>query len=152
MSTNDLSVRPLNPAHSGRIVELVQLLNPKLRAEVLVDRLRQQWALEGYHIFGLFREERLIGVASGWVSIRLYGGKLAELDNVIVDPADRGAGTGTFFLTELETFFKGIGCRRIELKTYTGNKRSHRFYHRNDFSIYAFYFVKEIHEDDGEDY
>lgn len=145
-----LSVRPLDPSYSARIVELVRLLNPGLTAETLAGRLAEQWDLRGYRCFGLFDAGgALAGVASAWVSVRLYGGKLAELDNVVVDPRLRGQGAGGYFLDALEARLRAEGCRRIELKTYVTNARSHKFYFDHGYSVYAFYFVKEVHGEGG---
>ena len=140
------TVRELSAEHAERIVELVHLLNPKVALAVLAERLGQQWGTDGYHCFGLFDADgALVGVASAWVSVRLYGGRLAELDNVVVAPALRGQGAGSFFLKEMEARLKADGCRRIELKTYVTNARSHKFYFDHGYSVYAFYFVKEVH-------
>ena len=140
------TVRELSAAHAERIVELVHLLNPKVAPEVLAARLGEQWGTDGYHCFGLFDEsDNIVGVASAWISVRLYGGRLAELDNVVIDPGLRGKGAGSFFLNEIEARLKEQGCRRIELKTYVTNARSHKFYFDHGYSVYAFYFVKEVH-------
>ena len=139
----DLAFRPLSPTHAARIVELAALLNPSIPPEELAHRLSVQWGHDGYHCFGLFHDDHLIAIASAWISVRLYGGKLVELDNVIVDPAARG-GVGSYFLERLQEWALGEGCRRMELKTYVANSRSHKFYFRHGFSIYAYYFVKEL--------
>lgn len=140
----DLRLQPLDATHTDRIVELAYLLNPSVEPETLSQRLSQQWGKDGYHCIGLYRGEDLIGMSSAWVSIRLYGGKLVELDNVIVDPEKRGRGTGSYFIRELEKFFVAEGCQRMELKTYVTNDRSHKFYFNLGFDIRAFYFVKQI--------
>ncbi len=142
---SSFSVREIGPARADRIVELVHLLNPSLAPGLLAERLARQWGAQGYHCFGLFdAADLLVGVASAWISVRLYGGQLAELDNVVVDPELRGRGAGSYFLTEMEAQLKARGCRRIELKTYVTNARSHKFYFEHGYSVYAFYFVKEL--------
>ena len=144
MPTSDLTFRRLDARHSDRIVELATLLNPGTAPAELAQRLSRQWDWDGYHCFGLFHDDHLIAIASAWISIRLYGGKIVELDNVIVDPAARGGGTGSYFLERLQEWATGEGCVRMELKTYVANSPSHRFYFRHGFSIYAYYFVKEL--------
>ncbi|NJC27107.1 GNAT family N-acetyltransferase [Neolewinella antarctica] len=139
----DLSFRSLNPTHAPRVVELVHLLNPAIPTAELAARLVTQWDFDGYYCFGLFRAEELIGVASAWVSVRLYGGKLVELDNVIVDPAARG-GTGSYFMEQLQAWARAENCVRMELKTYVTNARSHKFYFDHGFDLRAFYFVKAL--------
>lgn len=141
MNTEELTLHHLNADHADRIVELVQLLNPSLTAETLHERLAQQWGAEGYHCVGLFKNDRIIGLASAWVTLRLYGGKVVEFDNIVVDPAERG-GTGTQLLALLEERFRALGYHRFELKTYAQNTRSHKFYYNNGYKIRAFYFAK----------
>ena len=146
MDPSDLSLRPLDASYADRIVELVCLLNPSVAEDELHPRLAEAWNTTGYHCFGLFREglDQPIGISSAWVTTRLYGGKLVELDNVIIDPVHRGGGTGGFFLEALEAWAVATGCKRIELKSYVTNARSHKFYLNHGFDIRAFYFVKQV--------
>ena len=140
----DFTLQTLDATHSDRILELVQLLNPHVSAEDLRSRLAENWGFQGYHTLGLFNTEgKIIAISSAWVTTRLYGGKLVELDNVIVDPEYRG-GVGSFFLEQLQEWAKAQGCVRMELKTYVTNKRSHKFYFDHGFDIRAFYFVKGL--------
>ena len=146
MNTSDLSLHPLDASYADRIVELVTLLNPSVAEDELHRRLTEAWTITGYHCFGLFKAgvEQPIGISSAWVTTRLYGGKLVELDNVIIDPAHRGGGTGSFLLGALEAWSVSVGCKRMELKTYVTNARSHKFYFNHGYDIRAFYFVKQV--------
>ena len=141
---DDLSLRPLDPSYADRIVELAGQLNTAVASAELHRRLMEAWNITGYHCLGLFKAgvEQPIGISSAWITTRLYGGKLVELDNVIIDPEHRGV--GGFFMEMLEAWAVDKGCKRMELKTYVANARSHKYYFNHGFDIRAFYFVKQV--------
>ena len=140
-----LTVREIDATHSDRIIELAVQLSDAYTPELLRPRLADMWRHDGYHCLGLFSaEDELVGIASAWLSVRLYGGQIMELDNVVIDAAHRGGGAGAFFLRQIERWAEARGVRRSELKTYVSNPRSHKFYFRHDYSIYAYYFVKPL--------
>ena len=54
---------------------------------------------------------------------------------------------GKKFFNWIYTYTKSKGCEAIELNTYTGNRKSHKFYYNEGFNIYAFHFAKILRED-----
>ena len=99
---------------------------------------------DNYQCFGLFENRKLIGVTSGWVTVRLYSGRQLEIDNVIIDPSLQSKGFGKAFMEEIEAWAKSNACKTIELNTYTQNHKSHKFYYNQGFRILGFHFQKEI--------
>ena len=102
------------------------------------------FTFHNYKCFGFFEENKLIGVSSGWLSVRLYSDKQLEIDNLIVDPEIQSKGYGKLFLNEIELWAKKEGCKTIELNTYVQNTRSHKFYFNQGFHILGYHFQKEL--------
>ena len=73
----------INPnEHLEIIVGLLQQLNPKMKLEYLKSTQEKMSSLPNYVCFGLFFNNVLIGISSGWTTVRIYCGKQLELDNV----------------------------------------------------------------------
>lgn len=66
------------------IATLGQQLNPSLGIGDVRDYLIQMFEFQSYQCFGLYIGQQLVGIASGWITVRLYSGKQLELDNVII--------------------------------------------------------------------
>ena len=126
----------------AEIIPLAQQLNPKLSEVELKDFLFQMFGFSNYYCFGLRENGSLIALSSGWITIRFYSGKQLEVDNVIVDQKIQSNGYGKVLFQHIEKWAKENQCKSVELNTYLENRRSHKFYHQNGFSILGFHFCK----------
>jgi GNAT superfamily N-acetyltransferase len=63
------------------------------------------------------------------------GGRVAVLEDMVVDDACRGTGAGSRLLDGAVRFAREAGCRRITLLTDRTNLRAQRFYGRHGFVI-----------------
>jgi len=142
MEQQVISFRELSPVDIDAIVVLGKKLNPNRSIEELTDFLKEMFGLNTYHCFGLYRGEKLVGISSGWITIRFYSGKQIEIDNVIIDDDTRSAGLGKQFLTMIEAWAKERSCITIELNTYVQNGRSHKFYFNSGYAIAGYHFQK----------
>ena len=100
-----------------------------------------------YECVGVFDNQKLIGISGLWYSVRHYVGKSVEPDHVVIDEEYRGNNIGKQFFNWIYEYTKEKGCEAIELNTYTGNRKSHKFYYNEGFEIYGFHFVKVMRED-----
>lgn len=126
------------------IAILGQQLNPSLGIGDVRDYLIQMFEFQSYQCFGLYIGQQLAGIASGWITVRLYSGKQLELDNVIIDSEMQSKGLGKFFFNSIKNWAKANKCSTIELNTYVKNARSHKFYFSLGYSILGFHFQKYI--------
>lgn len=127
------------PAATG----LLAHLNPDVPPEVLRQRFETILAEHPhYHAFGAFLDGKLAAVASAWIATKVWCGRYLEVDNIVVDPAQRSAGLGTALIQHLEAFAREKDCNLAVLDSYTSNHASHRLYHRLGFEIWGFHFVK----------
>jgi len=140
----NLTFKLLTEESIHEITVLGKQLNPKLTLEEIRNYLKEMFEFSNYYCFGIFLEENLIGVSSGWVTVRLYSGKQLEVDNVIIDNDIQSKGYGSVFFEFIEDWAKENGCKTIELNTYVKNSKSHKFYYNMGYSILGFHFWKGI--------
>lgn len=134
-----LSIKELN-----EISVLGQQLNSKLTLEQIQLYLNQMFEQPNQICFGVFLKEKLIGISSGWTTVRFYSGKQLEVDNVIIDSNVQSKGIGKQFFQFIENWAKENDYKTIELNTYVQNSKSHKFYFNLGFSILGFHFWKNI--------
>ena len=140
----DTFVKLLNIESLDDIIGLTKILHPKILVSELKNRQTEMFTYNNYKCFGLFNKGNLIGVASGWVTTRLYCDKQIELDNVIIKDIEQSKGFGKIFMDDVEIWAKNNNCRTIELNSYVTNGRSHKFYLNQGYKIIAFHFQKNI--------
>ena len=134
----------LNPSETDLIVPLVKELNPELELQSIEQYQKEMFDIANYRCFGLFEFDNLIGICSGWITVRHYSGKQMEIDNVIITQAHRSKGYGKQFIEFIEQWSRDKGCHTIELNTYVTNTRSHKFYYDLGFKILGFHFYKDL--------
>ena len=139
-----MNLRLLDKERLEEVLLLTSNLNPEIDLKTLRERQIEMFKFENYRCFGLFETEKLLGVSSGWITVRLYSGKQLEVDNVIVNPVIQSKGLGSKFIKLIEHWAKENDCRTVELNTYTQNSRSHKFYFNQGYQILGFHFQKEI--------
>jgi GNAT superfamily N-acetyltransferase len=139
-----LEFKLLTEDYISEISALGQQLNPKLTVQEVEHYQRQMFEFPTYNCFGLFLAEKLVGVSSGWITIRLYSGKQLEVDNVIIHQNIQSKGYGKKLFQFIEKWAQENGCKTVELNTYVQNSGSHKFYHGIGFSILGFHFWKQL--------
>ncbi|MDD5577734.1 MAG: GNAT family N-acetyltransferase [Methylobacter sp.] len=63
------------------------------------------------------------------------GAKVALLEDMIISPAYRGSGVGSYLLENAVKFARSNGCKRITLLTDRINESAQRFYQRHGFAL-----------------
>jgi GNAT superfamily N-acetyltransferase len=83
-------------------------------------------------------DERLHVCATAFATLCLdpmYGDlPYAVLENIVVDPAGRGEGVGSFLLSEVEGFCRERSCTKIMLLSSAWRGEAHRFFEERGFS------------------
>jgi GNAT superfamily N-acetyltransferase len=142
---NNLILKVINPLENlNRVKELLLQLDPEKGEKYIQKTLEQMQELENYTCFGLYEKDKLIGVSSGWTTVRLYCGKQLELDNVIIDEKQQSKGLGKIFFDKIEAWSLQNNYKSLSLNTYVSNSRSHKFYYNQGYSILGFHFQKLI--------
>ena len=81
--------------------------------------------------YGLFEDEKLIGVSMGHFR-HWYSGTEYYIDELCIKTDKQGNGIGTHFLKEIEKGIKEIGLSQIFLQT-ESNVPAYDFYQKNGF-------------------
>jgi GNAT superfamily N-acetyltransferase len=140
-----LQIRIINPLKNlDKVKELLLQLNPDKEEKLIKILLEQMNEFKNYNCFALYQKDKIIGISSGWTTIRIYCGKQLELDNVIIDKKIQSKGLGTLFINKIEEWSLQNGYQSISLNTYVSNARSHKFYFNQGFNILGFHFQKLI--------
>ncbi|MGB0999412.1 MAG: GNAT family N-acetyltransferase [Flavobacteriales bacterium] len=139
-----LKFQTLDSSFIDDILEITPFLNHTTSQDQQKEYLESMFKMSDYHCFGVFFDDELIGVSSVWITLRLYSGKQAEIDNFIIHPEHQGRSFGKQFLDFLEDWAKKEHCESLELNTYSQNRRSHTFYHRQGYEIFGFHFIKRF--------
>ena len=141
----NLQFKTINPIkHLARIVVLLKQLNPEMDEEYLENTQIEMTKVPNYACFGLFSENELIGISSGWTTVRIYCGKQLELDNVIIDSNLQSKGFGKYFMNAIKDWSIENDYKSIGLNTYVQNSRSHKFYFNEGFKVLGFHFEKRV--------
>ena len=140
-----LHVKLINPTeYQERTLDLLTQLNPEMDPKHIENTQAEMVKVPNYTCFGLFLDGDLIGISSGWTTVRIYCGKQLELDNVIIDSEIRSKGFGKFFMKAITDWCMKNDYQSIGLNTYVQNSRSHKFYFNEGFKVLGFHFEKRL--------
>ncbi|MGG8495706.1 GNAT family N-acetyltransferase [Tenacibaculum sp. TC6] len=143
----NLTFKPIESNNISQIMPLLTLVNTTTPIHLLEQRIQEMITYPNYECVGVYDDEKLIGISGLWYSTRHYIGKSVEPDHVVIDESYRGKNIGKLFFNWIYEYTKKKGCVAIELNTYSGNRKSHKFYYNEGFEIYGFHFVKVLRED-----
>lgn len=145
-----LSLRQICDEELPRAIALLRVLNVDVSESEVAERLhRILFEHPHYRLYGAFDGDRLLGVCGAWIATKVWCGRYLEVDNLVVDPDQRSCGVGTRLLDFMEELGRESDCRILVLDSYTSNHSSHRLYHRLNYEIKGFHFVKMLGEYTG---
>lgn len=135
----------INPLkHKEKVLNLLKQLNPKMDINSIENVLITMNGMPNYKCFALFVNDELMGVSSGWTTVRIYCGKQLELDNVIIDSKIQSKGLGKYFINSIKEWSFNHNYKSIGLNTYVENSKSHKFYFNQGFKIIGFHFEHKL--------
>lgn len=141
----NLQFKLINPLeHKDTVLKLLKLLNPKMNKSKLEESLTSMVEMPNYKCFALFQDAELIGISSGWTTVRIYCGKQLELDNVIIDSKIQSKGFGKYFVNAIKQWSISNSYKSLGLNTYIENSRSHKFYFNQGFKVLGFHFEHKL--------
>ncbi|MFD2516550.1 GNAT family N-acetyltransferase [Salinimicrobium flavum] len=127
-----------------QILPLVQRhMENQFSDEVLIERFNEMFD-QNYECFGIYSEEKLIGVFGLWFMTRHYAGRSCEPDHIFIEEAYRNKGIGKKLFDFIYNYALEKGCETSELNSYVSNYRSHKFYLNEGYVIKGYHFIKNL--------
>ena len=142
-----IELRPCTTADFEGVVALLRQLWPGKTLDTASLRNIYESALSSdWQIYLVaVRDGRIVGFGSLTVKSNLWNeGFVGFVDEMVVDEAHRGQGTGTQILDHLISWARERGCVRIELDSAFHRKDAHAFYERRGFQSRAYLFSKPL--------
>lgn len=85
-------------------------------------------------IFIAKAEDEIIGMVNLLYTVSTaYGGRVALLEDMVIDPGHRGKGIGSVLIEFAMDYLKDQGCHRITLLSDIENCKAHKFYVKKGF-------------------
>jgi GNAT superfamily N-acetyltransferase len=140
----NIQFEKLTVSNIKEIIPFGKLLNPDKLNEEIENSLQEMFQFNNYHCFGLFQNEKLVGISGAWITVRIYSGKQLEIDHFVIDDTIRSSGLGKLFVTYIEDWANKNGCKTVELNAYVHSDRAHKFYFQNGYKVLGFHFQKKI--------
>ncbi|BCB26092.1 hypothetical protein SKTS_09780 [Sulfurimicrobium lacus] len=136
-----MQISPATPRDIAALCELLDVLFSQ-EAEFEPDREAQSRGLAliignpgAGRVLVARRDEEIVGMVSLLYTVSTaLGARVALLEDMVVAPGSRGAGTGSQLLQHAIESAQQDGCKRITLLTDRSNDAAQRFYLRHGFA------------------
>lgn len=123
--------------------EAMSLLRPHLKKEQFVLQIKAMQD-EGYNLIYLSENNKTVSVAGYRIFSMLYCGKQLYIDDLSTIENYRGKGYASKLLNYLYEIAKNKNCISVQLDSGPTRKTAHKLYFKENFSISAFHFNKEL--------
>jgi GNAT superfamily N-acetyltransferase len=137
----------IRPAANGDVPALAALAThlgyPTSEAEMRA-RMRQIGAHADYATLVAESGGRVVGFVGVMWGLSYVGGAHARLLSLVVEPAERGRGTGAALVAAVEAWGRARGAASVRLTTALHRERTHRFYERLGYARTGLRYVKEL--------
>jgi diamine N-acetyltransferase len=140
----NIQFKKLSKSNIKEIAPFGKLLNPNKPIEEIENSLTEIFQFNNYHCFGLYQNEKLVGISGAWITVRIYSGKQLEIDHFVIDNTIRSGGLGKLFVAHIEDWAIQNDCKTVELNAYVQSDRAHKFYFQNSYKVLGFHFQKKI--------
>jgi GNAT superfamily N-acetyltransferase len=122
-------IRQAVPADVPALAALATLLGYPTTADAMRERLWRIAAREDYQTYVAERDGRVVGFAGVMHGLTyVYDPPYARLLSLVVEPGERGKGTGAALVAAAERWGRARGAEQMHLTTATHREGAHRFY------------------------
>ncbi|NJW51892.1 GNAT family N-acetyltransferase [Salinimicrobium sp. CDJ15-91] len=127
-----------------QILPLIQQLMGNTFSDEILHRRFEEMFSQNYECFGIFFEQKLVGVFGMWFMTRHYAGRSCEPDHIYILEEYRSKGLGKKLFEFIYAYAAEKGCETSELNSYVSNYRSHKFYLNEGYEIKGYHFLKKL--------
>ncbi len=141
-----VTIRPARPEDFDAIYPLLcQLWTEKRFDKERLQAIFSGQFAEGKRFLVAVEDDSVVGFASMFSRENFeHAGRLATIDELVVDEKLRGSGVGSALIAQLEKIAKNEGSVMIELTTSTRRVAAHRFYEKCGYMMASFHFWKPL--------
>ena len=134
----------LNKEDMAKAFKVMKQLRPQLN-EIEFSKLTKEMREEGYKLYGLFKEEKIVAV-TGFIKLtNLYYGKHVWVYDLVTDENERSKGYGEILLSFVTKWAKKNDCKVVALSSGLQRVDAHRFYeNKMSFDKTSYAFKKDI--------
>ncbi|HTG67066.1 MAG TPA: GNAT family N-acetyltransferase [Flavobacterium sp.] len=123
--------------------EAISVLRPMLEREHFVSLIKDLQK-EGYQLLYIQEGGITVAIAGYRIYTMLYCGKMLYLDDLSTLENFRGKGYASQLLNHLKEIALENNCVSIQLDSGPGRTTAHKLYFKEDFTISAYHFHKNI--------
>lgn len=124
-------------------LEAISVLRPMLEKEHFVSLIKDLQK-EGYQLLYIQEEGITVAIAGYRIYTMLYCGKMLYLDDLSTLETHRGKGYASKLLNHLKEIALEQNCVSIQLDSGPSRTTAHKLYFKEDFTISAYHFHKNI--------
>lgn len=119
-------------------------LRANLEEKKYLELIREMFH-EGYKMFALYEDKKIVAVTGVIQLTNLYYGKHIWVYDLITDENKRSKGYGERLLSYIEAWGKEVGCERVALSSGLWRTDAHRFYeNKMGYTRSSYVFGKEV--------
>jgi GNAT superfamily N-acetyltransferase len=108
----------------------------------LVNEARQK---EGYQLFALYKDEKIVAVTGFMPMITLYNGRFIWVCDLVTEPSERSKGYGEKLLSFVHQWSKENGYKIVSLSSGLQRVDAHRFYEEKmGYDKVSYVFLKRL--------
>ena len=142
-------IRPLGKSDYDQVCKLLKQLRSVEKHEIdrIMPVLKKYTSDPDYMIWGYEDDDRIVGFIT--VSLRqalLYEGKVAIIEDLIVEENHRSEGVSRKLLRFVEDIMESMGVKGIEANSDFQRSEAHEFWEECGYSKLAYHFRKGIHQ------
>jgi len=138
-------IRPARADDDTALAALARHLGYPADAAAMSARMARIRADDGYATFVAEVEGRVVGFAGAmWQWSYVDDARRSQLLALVVDPAERGRGTGAALVAAAEEWARGKGAGGIYLTTRMHRVDAHRFYERIGYQRTGYRYLKSF--------
>jgi GNAT superfamily N-acetyltransferase len=108
----------------------------------LVNEARQK---EGYRLFALYKDEKIVAATGFMPMITLYNGRFIWVCDLVTEPSERSKGYGEKLLSFVHQWSEENGYKIVSLSSGVQRVKAHRFYEEKmGYDKVSYIFLKRL--------
>lgn len=123
--------------------EAMFLLRPMLKEQEFIQKVKKMQK-EGYTLLYISENDKVVAVAGYRFFTMLYCDKMLYIDDLSTLENYRGKGYASILLHYIYEIAKQEKCSSVQLDSGHTRTRAHKLYYKEDFTINAFHFNKQL--------